>query len=142
MQTITAEKEKVMEMREKLMDIVCESIATDNCIAHCNHPHCGMVQTIVQNLIANGITIQKWIPVTERLPEKDGKYLLFEQRKQGAYIDTIYFAKDARKIDRYDFKDNWKNVWYDYDNEWGYYTVDTFTHWMPLPEPPKEENHA
>lgn len=44
-------------MREKLMDIVCESIATDRCVAYCSHPHCGLVHTVVQKLIANGVTI-------------------------------------------------------------------------------------
>jgi hypothetical protein len=46
-----------MGMREKLMDVVCESIATDRCIAYCNYPHCGLVQTVVRNLIDNGVTI-------------------------------------------------------------------------------------
>ena len=30
---------------------------------------------IADYLIANGVTVQKWIPVTERLPEEMGKYL-------------------------------------------------------------------
>lgn len=46
-----------MTEREKLMESVCESIQTDNCVAHCNNPHCGVVQTIVENLIANGVRI-------------------------------------------------------------------------------------
>ena len=46
-----------MGMREKLMDIVCESIATDRCMTYCNHPHCGLVHTFVRNLIASGVTI-------------------------------------------------------------------------------------
>ena len=127
-----------MGMREKLIELINKSGACFYCFPMGNLGE-EQAEKIADALIANGVTIQQWIPVTERLPEKDGKYLLFEQRKHGAYIDTIYFAKDARKIDRYDFKDNWKNVWYDYDSEWGYYTVDTFTHWMPLPEPPNGE---
>lgn len=30
---------------------------------------------LADHLLANGVTFQKWIPVTERLPEKDGKFL-------------------------------------------------------------------
>ena len=44
-------------MREKLIDIVCESIATDRCVAYCSHPHCGLVHTVVQKLIASGVAI-------------------------------------------------------------------------------------
>ena len=49
--------EKGKTMREKLIELVCESVQSDNCVAYCNHPHCNMVQAIVQNLIANGVTI-------------------------------------------------------------------------------------
>lgn len=80
----------------------------------------------------------EWIPVTERLPEEDGKYLVFEQSSGRTNTSILRFAKDARKVDRYDFKGRWKNAWYEYDSEWGHYTVDSVTHWMPLPEPPKE----
>jgi hypothetical protein len=81
----------------------------------------------------------KWIPVTERLPEEDGKYLVLEQSGGRTVTSVLRFAKDARKVDRYDFKGRWKNAWYEYDSEWGHYTVDSVTHWMPLPEPSKGE---
>ena len=84
-----------------------------------------------------GVTFHKWIPVSERLPEQDGKYLVFEQSGGRTMIDTLRFAKDARKIDRYDFGRRWKNAWYGYDSEWGHYTVNSVTHWMPLPTPPE-----
>ena len=79
---------------------------------------------------------QKWIPVTERLPEKDGKYLVFEKGVYGTDTATLRFAKDGRKVDKYDFLRGWKNVWYRYDSEWGHITIDNVTHWMPVPEPP------
>ena len=81
----------------------------------------------------------KWISVKDRLPEQDGKYLVFEQIGGRTVTSVLRFAKDARKVDRYDFKGRWKNAWYEYDSEWGHYTVDSVTHWMPLPEPPKGE---
>jgi hypothetical protein len=77
--------------------------------------------------------------VTERLPGEDGKYLVFEQSSGRTNTSILWFAKDARKVDRYDFKGRWKNAWYEYDSEWGHYTVNSVTHWMPLPEPPKGE---
>ena len=89
--------------------------------------------------LKNGVTVQKWIPVTERLPEKDGEYLVFEKSGYGTRTRTLRFAKDGRKVDKYDFHREWKNVWFYYDSEWGHITIDTVTHWMPLPEPPKGE---
>ena len=80
----------------------------------------------------------KWIPVTERLPDEDGKYLVFEQSSGRTCTAVLRFAKDARKVDEYDFKGCWKNAWYEYDSEWGHYTVNSVTHWMPLPQQPKE----
>ena len=64
-------------------------------------------------------------------------YLVFEQICGRTCTAVLWFAKDARKVDKYDFKDRWKNAWYEYDSEWGHYTVNSVTHWMPLPEPPK-----
>ena len=91
------------------------------------------------HLIANGVTVQEWISVKDRLPEKDGYYLVFEKHTYGTYTAVLRFAKDARKVDKYDFHRGWKNVWYRYDSEWGHITIDSVTHWMPLPQPPKGE---
>ena len=91
------------------------------------------------NLIANGVTVPEWISVKDRLPEEDGKYLVFEQSNGRTNTSVLRFAKDARKVDKYDFKGRWKNAWYEYDSEWGHYTVNSVTHWMPLPKPPKGE---
>ena len=80
----------------------------------------------------------KWISVKDRLPEEDGVYLVFQKHTYGTCIAVLRFAKDARKVDKYDFHRGWKNVWYRYDSEWGHITIDDVTHWMPLPDPPKE----
>ena len=96
--------------------------------------------TTTEYLIANGVTVQKWIPVTERLPEKDGYYLVAKKIfNNSIYQEVLSFAKDGRKVDKYDFHRGWKNVWYYYDSECGHLTIDNVTHWMPLPEPPKGE---
>lgn len=56
----------------------------------------------------------RWIPVTERLPSKDGFTLIFTAHGNPG---VCYFT----------------NGW------WGGYDRDGITHWMPLPQPPKEE---
>lgn len=80
----------------------------------------------------------EWIPVSERLPDTDGSYLVHKKLLGSTWCDVLSFAKDGRKVDEYDFHTKWKNVWYSYDSEWGHITTDSVTHWMPLPEPPKE----
>ena len=57
----------------------------------------------------------RWIPVTERLPSEDGFTLIFTANGNPG---VCYFT----------------NGW------WGGYSKNHITHWMPLPEPPKEES--
>ena len=81
---------------------------------------------------------RRWIPVTERLPEKNGAFLVYvnARNKWGGYIKTIEFA---RCYEGFEDHMQGKQVWYDYDSECGDYEVRDVTHWMPLPEPPKGE---
>ena len=64
----------------------------------------------------------KWIPVTERLPEDGERALVmrFDYVTNTPFYDLLWFDKGE-----------WWNRRYT-----GNYAV---THWMPLPEPPKEE---
>ena len=70
--------------------------------------------------------IQRWIPVTERLPDENGYYLCVvcvssvNQRKE--YRRMILFWED--------------NVWIDMTN---CFRTKKPLYWMPLPEPPKGE---
>ena len=69
--------------------------------------------------------VPRWIPVTERLPEEVGKYLCTVKSfshyysKQYCYVDVLVFQDDCFF-------------------ECGLGT-ERVTHWMPLPQPPKEE---
>ena len=67
----------------------------------------------------------KWISVKDRLPEVYGTYLTFTQCPKGNWIETnIYEHREER-----------------WEHDCGYHTEDVtdwITHWMPLPEPPKE----
>ena len=132
-----------MTDREKLIELMRQ---VDACICNLcvggegrfNHS----AGILADQLLANGVVVREWIPVTERLPEEDGSYLCFSQYCGSGWCAVRGFAKDGRKKDEYDFQRRWKNVWYDYDSEYGYCVIDSITHWMPLPEPPmrKGEN--
>lgn len=84
--------------------------------------------------------MSKWISVTERLPDTDGEYLIFSNGYVGILppcISTALFAKSLRgKCLMWDEPD--RSGFYNYDGE-GEWEEKGVTHWMPLPEPPKEE---
>lgn len=84
--------------------------------------------------------MSNWISVNDRLPNKNGKYLCCWKGCIGdiLYISIYSFAKNLSKVDRYVFQGKRKSGWYDYDSEWGYGEISNVTHWMPLPELPKE----
>ena len=72
---------------------------------------------VTRDLLANGVTIQKWIPVTERLPEKKGNYLGFT----GSTFMVGYYKGNG--------------IWWIWlDDREG---ENLFTHWMPLPPAPE-----
>lgn len=60
---------------------------------------------------------QRWIPVTERLPDDDDDVLIMSSGSRSMGYYSVY-----------------NEYWADYINV--YY--DDVTHWMPLPEAPKE----
>lgn len=66
-----------------------------------------------------------WIPVTERLPETHGHYL--------GHIVTGEFGQVS--WEQIVFFDGHIFLWEHNSEEWH----EEVTHWMPLPEPPKEE---
>ena len=69
--------------------------------------------------------LPKWISVKERLPiDRLKKYLVAFRDAGGSIVDMArYFPSDGWTCDNWDVPQN------------------LITHWMPLPEPPKEDNH-
>lgn len=81
-----------------------------------------------------------WILCSDRLPEDDKKQYIVQ--KTNGFIDILGFTKDAYKLDRYDFaeyKGKKKQLFYDYDSEYGYIECECVV-WQPLPEPFKESD--
>lgn len=65
--------------------------------------------------------VPKWISVEERLPEKSGRYLVCTSKS------SVYYTKFTR-----------------HEQDGRFHTdINThITHWMPMPEPPKEGSNA
>lgn len=57
-----------MDVREKLVDIVCDPAQINGCIHRCNHKPCAIVSDIVDALIDHGVTVQEcgyWVSLTD-----------------------------------------------------------------------------
>ena len=102
-----------MSDREKLIELFVESAAMD-------------YKDSAAYFLANGVTFQKWIPVTERLPEYDGTYLTFTT--SGTVTTARWYAEHDMRNYRGDFIRHIEGRFHR-----------NVTHWMPLPEPPEEE---
>ena len=79
----------------------------------------------------------RWIPISERNPNKNGEYLVTTKGLMGnVLVEILSYANDLYKIDKFDFNDK-KGVdgWYVYDAEFGCYEVDNVVAWLPLPKP-------
>lgn len=91
-----------------------------------------------------------WIPVTERLPDKDGQYLVTIGSSLGGTEKTYFtefakFATNLYEVSEFDFYDKKRECgWYEYDSEWGYYEHRDVVAWMPCVEPyiPKEDSEV
>ena len=89
---------------------------------------------IADHLIANGVTLatdnnvgDKWIPVTERLPEAE-EYIYS--------VDVLFL--DANGTVRVGYVNLVTGDWKTQEARWKI-GKEKVTHWMPLPEPPKRE---
>ncbi len=92
----------------------------------------------ITELAAIGMKAPRWVSVKDRLPEKDGEYLV---RLQHGGMKVMGFTHDMRKIDDYQFRHK-QPGWYEYDSECGFWKRDDITHYMQLPEPPEEESNG
>lgn len=109
--------------REKLIELLSQ--VQDYGTKHTNEQWSVTIETkcnetIADHLIANGVTVQKWIPVSERYPNHGDVVLIYTKGK-----DIQVFQWDNEY-------DGWVGDRYNYSTKY-------VTHWMPLPEPPKGE---
>ena len=88
-------------------------------------------EEIADHLISNGVTVQEWISVEDRLPDnKEHDWVLAQVVEDNGYMH-IPKVMEYRQS---------KNDWFEETYGWlsehnGAFTV---THWMPIPpEPPK-----
>ena len=57
-----------MDVREKLVEIVCDAMENGVCSGYCNYSPCFGVDRVVNALIDNGVTVQEcghWVSLTD-----------------------------------------------------------------------------
>lgn len=78
--------------------------------------------------------MNKWISVKDRLPILDDYYLTYVIDNGCSYSQRVQmFYKNKRTL---------RGIYQDQYTHWEMTEIDDniVTHWMPLPEPPREEN--
>ena len=97
-------------------------------------PDSVMYKDWVQSAIATAPTVPtygQWVSVEDRLPERNGEYIV-TACDEGEPYDEIIWNDTVVVCAEY-----YKGCW-----TWEEYSLDGIvTHWMPLPEPPEEGHH-
>ena len=101
-----------MDVREKLV----------NLIESARYWGSNTSEEIADNLLENGVTVQEWISVDNRLPEPWKQVLIYSLHD---FCESAVYIGVPGK---------WRVTW---NHEM--LDADSVTHWMPLPEPPKGE---
>ena len=81
------------------------------------------IRIIADHLIRNGVTVQEWISVKDRLPEVGGYVVCIAKRNP--------FSRFMPMVARIE-----KNGWVNPITE---QYISEVTQWMPIPQPPKGE---
>ena len=107
----------MMDTKKKLVELLINKIGLTPTDA----------EIYANDFITNGVTVQEWISVKDRLPE-EGAYVLCVLKgfNYGGKIQVCKFVP-ADKFKDKPYFEHFRN---------GFPSV---THWMPLPEPPKGE---
>ena len=102
-----------MAVREKLVEL----------IESARYWGSGTSEEIADHLIDNGVTVQEWISVDERLPEVGGYVVCIAKRNPFSM-----FMPMVARIE----KNGWVNTMTEQ-------YISEVTHWMPMPAQPKGE---
>ena len=110
-----------MDVREKLVELIAETIKL--------YP--SEREELADGLIVNGVTVQEWISVKDKLPPYNRDVLVYRPNMAMKILVDNY---------AWHYRDD-DGEWYE---DWALYGKDTngnpvITHWAYLPEPPKGE---
>ena len=93
-------------------------------------------------LVKNGVTVQEWISINDRLPkisDKDRDWsvtVLFRTAEGHIHIGNRNIGRPQESF----YADNWTPPFWLDESENLDFEDDEVTHWMPLPQSPKEND--
>ena len=120
-----------MDVREKLIDLIIDEKRTD--------PEAGsFTEYLADYLINNGVTVQEWISVEDKLPEIVSIHKGYRSTvKKSIRVLCVCVQKSGKTMVKEGYCE-WHN---DYQEpRWQIPgTIDEVTHWQYLPQPPKGE---
>ena len=121
------------DTKEKLAVLVEQSEKAYSKFVHETSYMPNKSEFIADNLIAHGVTVQKWIPVAERLPD------LIPCGAGSSYSEAVNVLTSGRKV----LTAIWDGTEFIADADFWDAEGEDITHWtpvlLPLPEPPKGE---
>ena len=104
-----------MDVMEKLIDLIIDAKRTD--------PETGsFTEYLADYLINNGVTVQEWVDVKDRLPEESGMYIVTANDGHAQRVSFVQWQKKNRMWNLTGARSYWR-----------------VSHWQPLPQPPKGE---
>ena len=107
-------RKKMVELLEPHMSgLACEYESGSCELTSCRSCN---ARNIADHLISNGVTVQEWVSVEDRLPEENTTVIVATDN--GIVFQCLYSY------------DGW-DLWDDNDVN--------ITHWQPMPQPPKGE---
>lgn len=101
-----------MDVREKLVELIDSA----------RYWGSNTSEEIADKLLENGVTVQEWVPVGDRLPEEGGMYIVTANDGHTQRVSFVQWQKKNRMWNLTGARSYWR-----------------VTHWMPMPEPPKGE---
>lgn len=104
-----------MDVREKLVDLIIDAKRTD-------HETGSFTEYLADHLITNGVTVQEWVDVKDRLPEESGMYIVTANDGHAQRVSFVQWQKKNRMWNLTGARSYWR-----------------VTYWMPMPQPPKGE---
>ena len=111
-----------MDVREKLIKILRKPIFP--------HELVDPTEAVADYLLDNGVTVQEWISVDDRLPDSCGFPCLLCGENSFGQMRVFEGFTGYMERGKFEWHSNQKDI--DID-------VWTITHWMPMPKPPKGE---